>query len=581
MKAWISSLLIIVWLSAVLGNNVPGRWNSYKVVCYLGSWANYRRGDGKFKIEDIDPKLCTHLIYGFAKLNEDNTIAAYDSYLDLKEGWGLGAYKRFNGLKRKNPQLKTLIAIGGWNEGSPKYSRMARSASSRRTFINSCVQFLQKYGFDGLDLDWEYPALRGGVPEDKGNFVQLVKGPARVLVSRIGKDMWHLKTDSVQKSFPGSYVEISHGSPTEAADYCKKDGNFEAFGRLPAAEQTSNAFVADHGKNKLSQSNELKETFASRGMLLTAAVSAGKNTIDKAYDVPSLARYLDFINLMAYDFHGGWDPVTGHNSPLYARPNENYEQKTFNVDYAVRYWLNKGCPADKLVLGMPLYGRSFTLNDARNSGFGAPASKGIAGEYTGEMGFLGYHEICKKLKQESGWRVTVDRHVQAPYAVNGRQWIGYDDINSITTKVRYLIKMNLGGAMVWSIETDDFRGRCHGYTNPLLRAINSALYGASSPQPNPSTNQIPRPSSTNHVPRTTVNRPKTTVNNNTPKHTTSGGSLPCSRNGYFRHPHNCKQFYVCQSQKAGYKVFQFSCGPGTVFSEKLNTCTFPHQVPGC
>ncbi|GIX71301.1 chitotriosidase-1 [Caerostris darwini] len=501
MKAWISSLLIIVWLSAVLGNNVPGRWNSYKVVCYLGSWANYRRGDGKFKIEDIDPKLCTHLIYGFAKLNEDNTIAAYDSYLDLKEGWGLGAYKRFNGLKRKNPQLKTLIAIGGWNEGSPKYSRMARSASSRRTFINSCVQFLQKYGFDGLDLDWEYPALRGGVPEDKGNFVQLVK--------------------------------------------------------------------------------ELKETFASRGMLLTAAVSAGKNTIDKAYDVPSLARYLDFINLMAYDFHGGWDPVTGHNSPLYARPNENYEQKTFNVDYAVRYWLNKGCPADKLVLGMPLYGRSFTLNDARNSGFGAPASKGIAGEYTGEMGFLGYHEICKKLKQESGWRVTVDRHVQAPYAVNGRQWIGYDDINSITTKVRYLIKMNLGGAMVWSIETDDFRGRCHGYTNPLLRAINSALYGASSPQPNPSTNQIPRPSSTNHVPRTTVNRPKTTVNNNTPKHTTSGGSLPCSRNGYFRHPHNCKQFYVCQSQKAGYKVFQFSCGPGTVFSEKLNTCTFPHQVPGC
>ncbi|GIY59439.1 chitotriosidase-1 [Caerostris darwini] len=485
-------------------DNAPRSRKSYRVVCYLGSWANYRRDDGKFKIEDIDPELCTHLIYGFAKLNHNNRIAAYDSYLDLKENWGLGAYERFNGLKKKNPQLKTLIAIGGWNEGSTKYSQMARSASSRRTFINSSVEFLQKYGFDGLDLDWEYPALRGGVPEDKGNFVQLLK--------------------------------------------------------------------------------ELKDAFSSRGLLLTAAVSAGKNTIDKAYDVPSVSRYLDFINLMAYDFHGGWDPVTGHNSPMYARPNENDEQKTLNVDYAVRYWLNKGCPADKLILGMPLYGRSFTLKDAKNSGFEAPASKGNAGEYTGEKGFLGYHEICKKLKQEKDWKVTMDKHVQAPYAVKDRQWIGYDDIKSITRKVEYLIKMNLGGAMVWSIETDDFRGRCHGYANPLLRAINTALGGASSPQPelniNPS-NKIPRFTSTTALPTTKTNRPKTTVNNKPPEVTTNAVDLPCSKNGYFRHPDNCKQFYICQSQNADYQVYQFSCGPGTVFSEKLSTCTFPHSAPGC
>ena len=74
-------------------------------------------------MEDIDPKLCTHLVYGFAKL-ENNAIASHDPWEDLKDNWGKGGYLRFSGLKKKNPKLKTLIAIGGWNEGSEKYSEV-------------------------------------------------------------------------------------------------------------------------------------------------------------------------------------------------------------------------------------------------------------------------------------------------------------------------------------------------------------------------------------------------------------------------------------------------------------------------
>jgi chitinase len=95
-----------------------------KMVCYYGSWAVYRPGAGKFDVEDLDPFICTHIIYGFAGLGYDNTIISLDPYNDLPENWGKGAMVRFTGLKSQNPELKAILAIGGWNEGSEKYSKV-------------------------------------------------------------------------------------------------------------------------------------------------------------------------------------------------------------------------------------------------------------------------------------------------------------------------------------------------------------------------------------------------------------------------------------------------------------------------
>lgn len=70
-------------------------------------------------------------------------------------------------MKQNNTKLKTLLAIGGWNEGSSKYSTVAANATLRAIFVNSAIEWVQTYGFDGFDLDWEYPSQRGGATTDK------------------------------------------------------------------------------------------------------------------------------------------------------------------------------------------------------------------------------------------------------------------------------------------------------------------------------------------------------------------------------------------------------------------------------
>jgi chitinase len=104
---------------------------------------------------------------------------------------------------------------------------------------------------------------------------------------------------------------------------------------------------------------ELRAAFAPKGWLLTSAVSAGKATIDLAYDIPEMSRLCDFINLMGYDMHGAWNDYTGHNAPLFGRPGEPESERMLNIDYAVNYWIIGGASPSKLALGMPVYGKQF------------------------------------------------------------------------------------------------------------------------------------------------------------------------------------------------------------------------------
>ena len=140
---------------------------------------------------------------------------------------------------------------------------------------------------------------------------------------------------------------------------------------------------------------------------------------------------------MAYDYHGSWNQRTGHNSPLFARNEQTGDQLTLNQEASVNAWIELGAPAEKLVLGLAMYGRTFTLKTKKMNGMNAPASDaGKAGPYTQAAGFLSYFEVCKLLKD--GWNKEWHDEQKIPYAFKDDQWVGYDDPQSIKIKVSSL-----------------------------------------------------------------------------------------------------------------------------------------------
>ncbi|CAG0898321.1 unnamed protein product [Darwinula stevensoni] len=176
-------LCILYFLLPLL---LASAWGQKRVVCYWGTWSIYRPNQGMFDLEHFRTELCTHVVYSFLGIEEESLLlTSIDPNADHNQCDG-GEKDLIRGLVRRRDEtggFAVMLGIGGWNEASPKWTRMVETAESRKKFIHSAIRTVLTFDADGVDLDWEYPGLRGGRPVDKANFLQFVKELSAALKS--------------------------------------------------------------------------------------------------------------------------------------------------------------------------------------------------------------------------------------------------------------------------------------------------------------------------------------------------------------------------------------------------------------
>lgn len=369
--------LLLFSLSTILFMSVL-RAETTKVIGYYPNWAIYR--NPVFKPEDIDASLVTHINYAFVKVDTAGNLILFDPWADIdyRTDWNTqkpywGNFLGLKTLKEHNPHLQTLFSVGGWTL-SDTFSDMAANPSARQNFVSQCIKFCDTYGFDGIDVDWEYPGYEPhkGSPRDKENFTSLLQ-------------------------------ELHK-----------------------AAKQHS------------------------RELLVTIAAPAGPSHYQNI-EVNKIHEYLDWINLMCYDFAGaGWCDVTNHHAPLYAA---EVGDPRFNCDAAIQYYLSQGVPASKLVMGLPLYGRSFATTSMTHDGLFSTYHD-VGGGTTVEPGMRFFYDIKRHLLPyyNEHW----DEQAKAPYLFNPYtgEFVTYENEKSLSLKCDYIKQQGLGGAMVWELGLD-------------------------------------------------------------------------------------------------------------------------------
>lgn len=197
------------------------------------------------------------------------------------------------------------------------------------------------------------------------------------------------------------------------------------------------------------------------GLLLTIAAPAGSDKIDKI-EVGKISQYLDFINLMTYDFHGAWEKQTNFNSNLYTPANDPATGVArVSVDSAVSLWLQRGTPPGKLVVGVPFYGRGWTGVPSVNNGLFQSATGAATGTY--EAGIEDY-----KVLKTKGYPRYYSAEAQAAWLYSGGTFWTYDDPQVMTAKTNYIKTKGLGGAMFWELSGDTANGE-------LITALSNGL----------------------------------------------------------------------------------------------------------
>jgi chitinase len=328
----------------------------------------------------VDADVMTRIYYAFANIRDGRMVEGFPT--------DAANIPQVTALRRENPRLAVMISVGGWL-WSGGFSDIALTAKSRKVFIQSVVEFLDRYGLDGLDVDWEYPGMAGAGhafrSEDKENFTLLLK--------------------ELRKRFDAE------------------------------------------GKKR------------QRRLYLTIAAGASNEYLAHT-EMEDVARYVDAVNLMTYDYdQPGVDAVTGHHAPLFANPAD---PKHVSADGTVQAFEEAGVPAEKILLGIPFYGRVWGEVADKDHGLFQPGVKAPGVDVA--------YSVIEETMLGHGFTRYWDEAARAPYLYSEekRVFVSYEDAESIGAKCAYVRAHGLGGVMFWSYFNDP--------SGELLGAIDRGLH---------------------------------------------------------------------------------------------------------
>jgi chitinase len=287
-----------------------------------------------------DAERLTHVNFAFAVVKDGKGNIDH---------WKNGAHvKEFN---KNKGHIVSVLSVGGWGAGG--FSNACLTPEGREAFAQSLVDIANEYGFDGIDMDWEYPGMdAAGIdasPEDKKNYTDLI----RLLR---------------EKQKPGAVVSMAAGASRECVD------NLE---------------------------------------------------------LPTLAKYMDFINLMTYDM-APWDKV-GYHTALYPQGAD-----------AAKMYEDAGWPRNRMTLGAAFYARNYKDVDGFGAAFGGK-----------HPGWVNFHEAYPWGRGVPG-DIQYDEQAETAYFYDPakREFLSFDCPRSLRAKKKFARETGLGGVMFWQYYGD-------------------------------------------------------------------------------------------------------------------------------
>lgn len=338
--------------------------------------------------EKIPVEKLTHIIYSFTNV--------VDGEMKFRRPEVAGPkLKALVEQKERNPDLKVMIACGGW--GADGFSDMALTAESRAKFIKSAHDFIEQYGLDGMDMDWEYPGISGAGtmarPEDTKNFTAVMKGLREML-------------DTFD----------SHKVLTFASAGWKRYYDFIEMAEVMKYADYTNVMTYDQVSG--------------------VSIYTGHHT--------------PLGDVKITDVEG--TPFHDHLDSLY-RDGDSLDPDPRSVQKIVDFLIKEGVDPKQIVIGAAFYGRVWKGVPSVNNGL-YQLSGGL------HQGWKAYRQIRDEYEPNPKFQRYWDDQAKAPYMYNSSDslFVSYDDTVSVALKTSYAMEKGIGGIMFWELGNDTKEG---------------------------------------------------------------------------------------------------------------------------